>query len=336
MRPLNNCALPATRRSLLLAALASVTALAAGQASAQASFPTKPVNLYTYASAGSGPDAILRNLATKLSEIWGQPVVVNNRAGAGGFVVMDFVKTLPADGYHLVQLDSEHLSALPLLYKSRNFEPLKAFDMVAPLYSAPFLVAVPKDAKWKSMADLIADAKANPGKLSYGSWGVGSQGHLGGEQLELLSGIQMNHIAFRDMGQLFSSVGSSDIAWSFGSIPSSQGVYRAGKLRYLATGSSKRLPQFPDVPTIAEAGGPKGMEVTSFVSLLAPKGLPPALRDSIQRDVAKANAHPELQTRYETYAFEALTWNQPEVMRQLQLKASVYRKLIERKDIRLD
>lgn len=325
------------RRRVMAAALSLALGLTASATFAQANFPNKPVTLHTAFSAGSGPDAVLRVLADKLSKIWGQPVVVNNRSGGAGFVAIDQVKTLPADGYHLLQLDSEQLAALPLLYKSRKFDPFKTFDAVAGLYVAPFMVTVPASSNWKSMSDLIAEAKANPGKLTYGSWGVGSPSHLGAEQIDLLMGTEMRHIPFRDMGQLFSAVGSNDLSWSFGSIPSSRGTYQAGKIRYLAAGTRKRLPQLPDVPTLSELGGPlAGFESNSFVVMVAPKGVPVALRDKLNQDIIRANNDADLKARYDTFAFDILNWSPEEVVRQTEAKGKLYTRLIERKNISLD
>lgn len=251
---------------------AIVLASASCAAMAQGAFPSKPVTIVTAFAAGSGPDAVLRQVGEKLSKLWGQPVMISNKPGGGGFIAIEATRRLPADGYNLLQLDSEHLAALPHLYKSKNFVTLQYFDPVAPLFRTPFLVAVATDSKWQNMKDLIGAAKAAPGKVSFGSWGVGSPGHLGGEQIELLSQVEMTHVAYREVSQLFTSVGSADIQWSFASIPSSAGVYKAGKLRYIAVAASKRIPQMPEVPTVAEAGGPANFEVNSFVTLLSPKG----------------------------------------------------------------
>lgn len=299
-------------------------------------YPTKPVTIVTAFAAGSGPDAVLRQVSEKLSKIWGQPVTITNKPGGGGFIAIDATQHMPADGYTLLQLDSEHLAALPLLYKSKNFVTLNAFDPVAPLFRTPFLVAVSTESKWKSMKDLIAAAKADPHSVTYGSWGVGSPGHLGGEQLELLSGLEMTHVAYKEVSQLFTSVGSGDVLWSMASIPSSQGVFKAGKIRYIAVAAPKRLPQMPDVPTVSEAGGPAGFEINSFVSLLAPKGLPNDIKTKINSDVLKVLADPEVKTRYNTFAFETITWSPEEIRKNAEAKAKIYEQLIKRKNISLD
>ena len=300
------------------------------------SFPNKPVNIVTAFAAGSGPDAVLRQISEKLSKLWNQSVTITNRPGGGGFIAIDAAQRMPADGYTLLQLDSEHLAALPVLYKSKNFVTLNAFDPVAPLFRTPFLVSVATDSKWQNMKDLIAAAKAEPNKVSYGSWGIGSPGHLGGEQLELLTGAEMTHVAYREVSQLFTSVGAGDIQWSFASIPSSQGVFKAGKIRYIAVAAAKRLPQMPDVPTVAEAGGPAGFEVNSFVSLVAPKGIANDVKAKINADVLKVLADPEVKARFNTFAFETITWSPDEIRKNADAKSKIYEELVKRKNISLD
>ncbi len=219
----------------ILATLASGLLMAA---QAQ-TFPTKPVTITTAFAAGSGPDAVLRQVSDKLSKLWNQPVLVNNKPGGGGFIAMESVQRLPADGYNLLQLDSEHLAAVPHLYKSKQFVTLTTFDPVATLFRTPFFIAVATDAKWNSVKDLLAQAKSQPGKVSFGSWGIGSPGHLGGEEVELLADVDMTHVAFREVSQLYTSVAAGDIQWAFASIPSSAGVFKAGKIRYLAIAAPK-------------------------------------------------------------------------------------------------
>jgi tripartite-type tricarboxylate transporter receptor subunit TctC len=320
------------RSSIALAAALLAPAVQA----ASDTFPGKPVTLVTAFAPGSGPDAVLRLVAEKLGKRWEQRVLVENRPGGGGFIAIDAARRAPADGYTLLELDSEHLAALPHLYKARGFETLKAFEPVAALFRTPFLVAVASDSRFRTMGDLVAAAKAQPDKLSFGSWGVGSPGHLGGEQVEVLTGATMQHVPFREVSQLFTSVGAGDVDWSFGSIPSSQGAYKAGKLRYLAVAAPRRLPQMPEVPTVAEAGGPAGLEVNSFVVLVAPRGLPPAVRTRINADVQQALAEPDVKARFETFAFENIGWSPEEIERQAAAKSRTYAELVRRKNISLE
>lgn len=329
-----------TRRHLLsTAAAAAAAALAlslSAPAAAQPDFPNKPVTVYTAFAPGSGPDAVLRLVAEKLSKTWKQRVLVENRPGGGGFIAMEAARRAAPDGHTLLQLDSEHLAAVPHLYKARNFDTLKVFDPVATLFRTNFFIAVPTDSKWKSVADLVAAAKSKSGSLTYGSWGVGSPGHLGGERLELLSSTDMQHVPFREVSQLFTSVAVGEPAWSFATLPSSQGPFKAGRIRYLAVAAPKRQPQMPDVPTVAEAGGPKDLEVNSFVVLVAPKGLPAALRDRINADVAAALAEPDIKARFETFAFESPGWSPAEIEKQAAAKGKIYGELISRKSISLE
>jgi tripartite-type tricarboxylate transporter receptor subunit TctC len=319
------------RRTLLLTALLAHFGLAAHAADP---YPAKPVTIVTAFAPGSGPDAVLRVVAEKLGKAWNQRVLIDNKPGGGGFIAIETVRRAPADGYTLLQLDSEHLAALPLLYKSHGFDTLKVFEPVTSLFRTPFLVAVPTDSKLKTMGDLIAAAKAGP--VSYGSWGIGSPGHLGGEQLEMLTGAEMQHVPFREVSQLYMSVGSGDVSWSFGSIPSSQGAYKAGKIRYIAVAAPKRIPQMPEVPTMAEAGGPASLAVNSFVVLVAPRGLPVSVRDKIDADVRKALAEPDIKARFDTFSFENVGWGPDQIMTEAAAKARVYAELVKRKSISLE
>lgn len=330
---------PIMNKTLLRAAAASLLCGSLAAASAQdpsADYPKKPVTVVTAFAAGSGPDAVLRIVAEKLGKIWNQRVNIENEPGGGGFIAIDTVRRAANDGYTLLQLDSEHLAALPHLYKSRNFVTLSAFDPVAPLFRTPFMVAVAADSTWKSMGDLIGAAKAGARAVTYGSWGVGSPGHLGAELLDMQSATQMQHVPFREVSQLYTAVGGGDVQWSLASIPSSQGPYKAGKLRYIAVAASRRIPQMPDVPTVAESGGPKDFEVNSFVVLVAPKGLNPALSAKINADVAKALAEPDVRSRFDGFAFEVLDWTPQEIRLNAEARSKVYEALVRKADISLE
>ena len=329
-RTLNPLLPAAALVALLSSGLASTTALA------QADYPNKPVTLVTAFPPGSGPDATLRLVAEKLGKAWNQRVIVENKPGGGGFIAIDAVRRAAPDGYTLLQLDSDHLAAVPHLYKKRGADAVAGFEPVASIFRTTFLIAVATESKFKTMGDLIAAAKATPGKVSYGSWGVGSPGHLGAELLELQTGIEMQHVPFREVSQLFMSVSSSDVAWSLGTLPSSSGAYKAGKLRYIAVASNKRLAQLPEVPTAAQAGAPADFDVNAFVVLVSPKGIHPGLRAKINADVAKVLTDSEVRARFDTFAFEPISWTPQEITSAAEAKSKVYEQLVKKANISLD
>jgi tripartite-type tricarboxylate transporter receptor subunit TctC len=293
-----------TRVKALLACVA--IALFSHSASAQ-QFPAKPVKVITPFSAGSGPDALLRILGDKLSRAWGQQVVVENRPGANGFIAIQAAKNAPADGYTLVQMDNYHLAAHPHLFKQLPYDPAKDFVGVSSLFRTYFFVVVPASSNWKNIPDMIAAAKAKPDALTYGSWHIGSPGHLGAALFEALTATQMTHVPFKEMMQIYTAVGNADIDWAFGSAASAGPAYRAGKVKFLAAAAPRRATAFPSVPTMAEAGGPADFEVQAWAALLAPRGAPANITTKIHQDVAKALAEPDMREKLAAFGFEPLS-----------------------------
>jgi tripartite-type tricarboxylate transporter receptor subunit TctC len=183
-------------KTLVAAAAFAASPLASTGAAAQ-DFPTKPVRIITPFPAGAGPEAVLRLLAEKLQKAWGKPVIVENRPGGNGFIAIDAWKRGATDGHDLIQLDNVHLSAYPHLFKKLPYDPVKDFDPLLPLFRTYFFVAVPTTTKYKNVGDIVADAKANPGALNYGSWSVGNPVHLGSALLESMTNTQMQHVIYR-------------------------------------------------------------------------------------------------------------------------------------------
>lgn len=328
------------RRALLgaiaAAPLTGAFAQQPGAATVPAGWPSKPITLVTPFAAGSGPDVVARAFAERLSKGLGQRVIVENKPGASGFIAIDTVQRAGVDGHTFLQLDSEHLAAVPSLYPQRRFRPFDTLEPVATFFRTPFLIVVPTDSPWTTMGELIGAARAKNGTLTYGSWGVGSPGHLGGEHLAELTGTKMQHVPFKAASELFTSVGNGDVQWSFGSIASSQATFKYGKVRYLAVAAPKRIAAMPNVPTVAEAGGPAALDVNSFVVLMAPKGVAPGIVARMNAEMAKASSDPELRARLDTFAFESIAWSPEEIVRNAGAKAKVYGDLIKRADIRLE
>jgi tripartite-type tricarboxylate transporter receptor subunit TctC len=322
------------RRSAVIFLLA---ALPFARAQTQpADFGDKPVTIITAFSAGSGPDAMMRAVGEKLSALWKTPVVIDNRPGGAGFIAIQAARSAPPDGHTLLMHEGDALGALPHLFRSRNFRVFDAFDPVGVLYSTPFFVVVPSNSRWKSVAELVAAAKAAPGKVTYGTWGIGSTAHLQAALFENRAGVRMLHVPYKEMGQLYTGVSTGETDWALGAMASTRFAYESGRVRYLAVTAAKRLADLPDVPTVAESGGPSGFEASGFVALLAPKGTPEALRTRIHRDLVAATASPEVRARYKTFHFEPAPWSPEQTRRVIEERSATYERVIRSHDIRLD
>jgi tripartite-type tricarboxylate transporter receptor subunit TctC len=289
-----------TLLKLSLTTLALFTALAA---QAQ-EFPTKAVRIITPFPAGAGPEAVVRVLAEKLQKKWGKPVIVENKPGANGFIAIDAWKRANPDGHELMHLDNVHLVAYPHLFKKLPYDPVKDFDPIAPLFRTYFFVGVSANSKYKTVGDILADAKANPGKLNYGSWSVGNPVHLGSALLEAMTGTQMEHVVYKETSMLYTGVANGELNFALGTLATAGPLQRAGRIKFIAVTAPKRHSAFPDVPTVAESGGPAGYEVTGWTALAAPKGLPKSVADKIQADVEAALAEPDMKERYATFGYE--------------------------------
>lgn len=328
-----------TPRPTVLAAIGTVCAaacmLTAGHASAQ-DFPTKPVRIITPFPVGSGPEGVLRLLADKLSKSWGKPVTIENRPGGNGFIAIDAFKRGATDGHDLVQLDNVHLTAYPHLFKKLPYDPVKDFEPLTPLFKAYFFTTVAVNSKYKNMSDLITDAKANPGKLNYGSWSVGNPVHLGTARLEIATGTDMTHVIFKETSQLYTSVATGDLNFALGSNATAGALQRAGKIRFLAVAAPNRLAAFPDVPTFAEAGGPKDFEVSGWTTIAAPPGLPKAVSEKIQRDIEKALAEPDIREKFTSFGYEPFTATREQFGRYIKAESVRFADVIQKTKAALD
>jgi len=321
-----------TRSTLHRLVVASLLALVAGVSSAQP-YPTKPVRILTPFPSGSGPDAVLRVVGDKLTKLWGQQVIVENRPGGNGFIAIEAAKKAAPDGYTLVQVDDTHLALQPHLYRKIPYDTQNDFDPVATFFRTYFFVVVPASSSWSNMGDLIAAAKAKNGDLTYGSWFVGSPGHVGAAMLEAETGTKMTHVPFREMSQLFTGVANNDVAWSFGSAASSGAMYRAGKVKYLAVAAPKRVAGFESVPTVAEAGGPAGFEVKAWVALLAPRGTPQAIIAKINQDIAKVLTEGDVKERLASFGFEPYASSPADITTLIVTDSKRYASIVKRANI---
>jgi len=284
------------RRSLALAVLALALAPAVhAQAGATAGFPSKPVRLVVTYPPGGTVDAVARILGPRLAQIWGQPVVIDNRAGGGGIIGAQAVLAAPADGYTLM-VDASNHAQNPALKKRMPFDTLKAFAPVSLMLKVPSVLVVNPTLPVRSPRELIAHVKANPGKVDYASSGNGSAQHLAAELFTLKTGVRMTHVAYRGGGPAMVDVMAGTVPVFFASLASALPYIQSGKLKPVAVAGQRRSPVLPDTPTFTEAGV-SGVDVYEWNALFAPAGVPPALVDKISKDVAAALSDREVKAR---------------------------------------
>jgi tripartite-type tricarboxylate transporter receptor subunit TctC len=248
----------------------------------QDNFPNKPVKILVPQTPGGASDTLARIVAQKLAEKWGQPVVVENRAGAGGNVGMEVVANSPADGHTLLMSYVGTHAINGSLYKNLPFDPEKDFAPVATLATLPFVAVSRSDAPFKTIPELVAEARK--GRLTYGSAGNGSVNHLLGEMFNAAAGVKMMHIPYRGAAPAMQDLMGGQINLVFTSLPSVAGAIKQGSLHPIAVTSAKRSASFPNIPTIAEAGF-KEFDVNPWFGLFAPAKVSPEIIRKINADV---------------------------------------------------
>jgi tripartite-type tricarboxylate transporter receptor subunit TctC len=277
-------------RRLAAIVLVAASALAAFPALAQ--YPNKPVRMLVGFPPGGGVDITARIVAQKLTERWGKPVVVDNRTGAAGSIATDLLAKSAPDGYTLIMAFSSH-SSNAALYDKLPFDINKDFTAVTLVATAPVVVTASQMLPVKTLAELITYAKARPGVVKYASSGVGTPVHLSGEYLAQLAGLQMVHVPYKGIAPAMTAMLGGETDITFPAVLSGLQHFKTGKLKALAVASKTRYPELPDVPTAAEAGLP-GYEVEYWYTVLGPAGMPRAIVDQIQRDIAAIINTPEM------------------------------------------
>ncbi|RYF70740.1 MAG: tripartite tricarboxylate transporter substrate binding protein [Comamonadaceae bacterium] len=275
-----------SRKQFIQGLALGALALASPGAFAQASWPERPVKLVVPFAAGGATDVLGRVLAAALGDKLGQPVVVENRPGAGTVVAAALVAKAPADGYTLLLGSNSTFTLNPAIRANLPYDPLKNFTSLGMVADMSLLLLANNDSSVRSVADLVKQAKAAPDKFSYGSFGAGSSVHFGAEMLKTVAGIQMVHVPFNGSAPSLTALIGGQVQVSVDTIVASLPQIQAGKVRPLATLAGQRLPSLPNVPTVAESGYP-GFDAGSWFGLVAPAGLPAPVAQKLEAALAE-------------------------------------------------
>ena len=264
--------------------------------SAWAAFPEKPIKIIIGFPAGGPLDAHMRLLSDKLQAVLGQPVIIDYKAGAGGAVGAQAVMQSPPDGYTLLLANTGTMVINPAIYTKSPYDTLKDFQPIARTAQQPLALIVNKDVSANSLKEFIAYAKANPGKLNYGSAGNGGISHLVPEMLKSETGIFMVHIPFKGSAPAFTDLIAGHVQFMAESVPQAANYAKQGKVKALAVTSAKRNPALPNTPTVIETGI-ANLEVVGFYGILAPKGTPPDVTNKLSQAFKETLESPEIQKR---------------------------------------
>src|SRR4030088_3639265 len=285
----------------LFAALAVL--LMAQTASAQSTYPNRPVKILVGFTPGTAPDLAARILAARFWELWGTPFVVENIPGAGSNVATDRVAKAAPDGYTLLMGGNSSLVINPSLYETLPFDPLRDFAPISQVFIAANVLAVPPELTVRNVAELVALAKAQPGKLSYAHAGVGTSQHLAAELFKYMAHIEIAAVPYRGSTALMPDLLAGRVDMSFANIVNVLPLAREGKLRALAITSRKRSGLAPELPTMAESGFP-GFEAVPWFGLLAPAGTPKDVLDKLHNETVKTLALPEVRKKFDELGLE--------------------------------
>jgi tripartite-type tricarboxylate transporter receptor subunit TctC len=279
---------------------------AASSASAQTAFPNKLVRIIVPFSPGGASDALPRLIATPLSSMWGQSVIVENRPGAAGNIGMELGAKAAPDGYTLTSAPVGNLALNPHLYSKLSFDVLKDFTPITLVGSVQNVLVIHPSVPARSVKELIALLKARPGELTYASGGVGTQAHMAGELFKAMTGTDMTHIAYKGVGASVTDLLGGHVAMIFAQVHSVMPYIQSGKLRALGVASVKRVSQLPNVPTIAEAANLRGFEAVSWYALVGPAGMPKEVVAKIHADVAKVIQLPDVREKLGNMGVDAV------------------------------
>lgn len=304
-------------------------------ASAQDPYPSKPIRLVVAYAAGGGTDVAARIFAESLSRVLGSPVIVENKVGASGNIGGDFVAKAPADGYTLLFGAMANLAINPYLYKDMSYSPERDFTPIAQVFDTNHVVVAGPSSKLTSFKQMVTEAKANPGKLTYASAGAGSSTHIVAELVAQATGIKMVHVPYRGNGPALVDVMSGQVDLMFDQVPNSTPFVASKKINALAVTSAKHLPAMPEVPTVTELGYPQ-LEISSWTGLFGPARLPATVVSKLNDATNRALADPETRAKLEK-AGAIPTQSTPQAMAKLlQNDSKRFGALVQKAGIKAD
>jgi tripartite-type tricarboxylate transporter receptor subunit TctC len=318
---------------LLLAVLA-VVAIAGQPALAQESWPNRPVKIVVGFAPGGATDVVARALAKELGELWGQPVVVENRTGAGGNIGTEVVAKSPPDGYTML-MASGAITINPQIHAKLPFDTEKDLIAVTNVATGPQVVVINPGVRAKTLQEFIALARANPGKLNFGSAGVGSQVHMAGENFADAAGIDVVHVPYKGEAPAYGDLIGGQIQFMVGNIAGVAPHVTNGTIRALAVTSATRSPMLPDVPTTAE-GGLAGFESAGWFGLLVPAGTPAAIVNKIRNDTVKVLERKEMKDRLATQGMAPVGNTPAEFARAMQEESARWKKVVKSRNLKVE
>ena len=311
------------RRTLLAATLGTLP----GWPARAADFPQRPVRLVVPYSVGVGPDVVARGVADRLQQQWGQTVWVDNKPGASGIVAFSELRRTAPDGHTLFLADTATLAVNPLLHAQLPYDPLRDLEPLTLLFRATFVLWTGGENRLHSLGDLLAAARRAPDAVSYASLGNGHASHVAVESFARAAGLRLLHVPFKDAGALFTAVVAGEVDFTTFSLNTVAGLATRGRLRPLAVAARQRLPALPEVPTLAEAGGPP-VDMHPWAALVAVAGTPAPLLARLQADILGVLAQPEVRGRIEQAGFE-ITPSTPQAVRErIEADTALYRPLV--------
>lgn len=298
---------------------------------AHAQYPDRPIRLIVPIAPGGGPDTISRAVGQKLTEQLGQTVVADNRPGASGAIALDLARQAAPDGYTLVTISASQVIR-PLVYRV-PYDIARDFVPVSQLSAQSYVLMANNALPVRSVKDLVAHAKANPGKLNYASVGQGSQIHLMTELFRSLAGIEVTHVPYKGIGAAYPDLMAGTIHFVFGGILTALPHVKAGRLRGLAVSGARRMSALPDLPTVAESGV-RGFAVSQWYALLAPSRTPRAIVDRLTREINKALDDPEVSRRIAAEGSEAVGTTSQQLATHIQSERAKWARVIKQAGIK--